>query len=79
MLIQSPAVGLSDGIVMMWKADCVQVEDVSTTLQGIHAMVKVQPSHTPWLFLAIYASILLANRKQLWDNLVTIFKSYAGN
>ncbi|OIT04583.1 hypothetical protein A4A49_65283, partial [Nicotiana attenuata] len=40
MLIQSLVVGLSCGIVMMYKADCVQLDEVSTTPQGIHAIVK---------------------------------------
>ncbi|OIT35593.1 hypothetical protein A4A49_55736, partial [Nicotiana attenuata] len=40
MIIQSPAVGLSGGIVFMWKEDLVAVEEVATTPQGIHAMVK---------------------------------------
>ncbi|OIT38354.1 hypothetical protein A4A49_61935, partial [Nicotiana attenuata] len=38
MIIQSPAVGLSGGIVFIWKEDLVAVEEVATTPQGIHAM-----------------------------------------
>ncbi|OIS96981.1 hypothetical protein A4A49_60594, partial [Nicotiana attenuata] len=38
MLIQSPAIGLSGGIVLMWREDNVSMEEVSTTPQGIHAM-----------------------------------------
>ncbi|OIT40453.1 hypothetical protein A4A49_56961, partial [Nicotiana attenuata] len=38
MIIQSPAVGPSGGIVFMWKEDLVAVEEVATTPQGIHAM-----------------------------------------
>ncbi|OIT05244.1 hypothetical protein A4A49_65154, partial [Nicotiana attenuata] len=38
MIIQSPAVGSSGGIVFMWKEDLVAVEEVATTPQGIHAM-----------------------------------------
>ncbi|OIT37326.1 hypothetical protein A4A49_64612, partial [Nicotiana attenuata] len=40
MPIQSPAVGLSGGILMMWKEDRIIINEVSTTPQGIHAMVK---------------------------------------
>ncbi|XP_019246277.1 PREDICTED: uncharacterized protein LOC109225925 [Nicotiana attenuata] len=79
MLIQSPAIGLSGRIMLMWKEDNVTVDEVSTTPQGIHAMVKVLPDHTPWLFSAIYASNVLANRKLLWESLVTISKSYPNN
>lgn len=62
---------------MMWKADCVQV-DVSTTPQGIHAMVNILPFHTPWLFSAIYARNLLAYRRLLWDNFVAISRVILG-
>ncbi|OIT22830.1 hypothetical protein A4A49_63637, partial [Nicotiana attenuata] len=34
MIIQSPAVGSSWGIVFMWKEDLVAVEEVATTPQG---------------------------------------------
>ncbi|OIS98968.1 hypothetical protein A4A49_60831 [Nicotiana attenuata] len=40
MLIQSSAVRLSGGIVLMWKEYCVTFNEVSITPQGIHAMVK---------------------------------------
>ncbi|XP_075092464.1 uncharacterized protein LOC142172691 [Nicotiana tabacum] len=79
MIIQSPAVGLSGGIVFMWKEDLVAVEEVATTPQGIHAMVKVRPNHPPWLFSAIYASNILAERKLLWEKLITISNTLGNN
>ncbi|OIT08485.1 hypothetical protein A4A49_63184, partial [Nicotiana attenuata] len=42
MIIQSPTIGLSGRIVIMWKEDIVSVDKVATTLQGIHAMVKAR-------------------------------------
>ncbi|XP_019248757.1 PREDICTED: uncharacterized protein LOC109228028 [Nicotiana attenuata] len=75
MIIQSLAVGLSREIVFMWKEEYVAVEEVSTTPQGFHAMVKVSPNHPLWLFSAIYASNILANRKLLWENLITTSKN----
>lgn len=78
LLIQSLTVGFSSWIVLIWKADCVQVADVSTAPQGIHAMVKVLPSHTPWLFSSIYASNLLTEIRLLWENLVVISRNYLG-
>lgn len=79
MLIQFPTMGLSRGIVMMWKADSVQIDEVSTTLQGVYAIVKILPSHIPRLFLAIYASNLLTDRKLLWEDLVVISRNFSGN
>ncbi|XP_075079255.1 uncharacterized protein LOC142164715 [Nicotiana tabacum] len=79
MIIQSPALGLSRDIMFMWKEEFVAVEKVETTPQGIHAMVKVSPNYPPWLVSAIYASNLLANRKLLWDNLITISKNLKTN
>nr|XP_009591566.1 uncharacterized protein LOC104088573 [Nicotiana tomentosiformis] len=38
--IQFPAVGHFGGIVIMWKENILQVDEVSVTPQGIHAMVK---------------------------------------
>ncbi|XP_019224694.1 PREDICTED: uncharacterized protein LOC109206328 [Nicotiana attenuata] len=79
MIIQSPAVGSSRGIVFMWKEDLVAVEEVATTSQGIHAMVKVRPDQPPWFFSAIYASNILSERKLLWEQLTTIARTTSEN
>lgn len=63
----------------MWKEDILQVDEVSSTPQGIHAMVKVLPFYTPWLFSAIYASNNLEDRKTLWGNLMEISSSINGS
>ena len=42
---------------------------LSTTEQEIHAIVKVCSSNLSWLILAIYASLRIAKRKILWNNL----------
>lgn len=39
--IQSPAIGLSRGIVGMWKDDLFKIHEVSSTTQGINVMVQV--------------------------------------
>nr|XP_009627879.1 uncharacterized protein LOC104118359 [Nicotiana tomentosiformis] len=43
---QTPYVGKSGGIVVMWKDDLVKLEEVSTTPQGVHVMIKI-PSGEP--------------------------------
>ena len=42
---------------------------LSTMEQEIHAIVKVRSSNLSWLILAIYASLRIAKRKILWNNL----------
>ncbi|KAK4717556.1 hypothetical protein R3W88_015894 [Solanum pinnatisectum] len=37
--IQSAAVGLSGGIVIMWKKDTLKLSDISITSKSIHVMV----------------------------------------
>lgn len=48
--IQSPAEGLSGGMIIMY------LEDISITSQSIHAMVQVILDPNPWLLTPIYAS-----------------------
>lgn len=64
--IQSASDGLFGGIVIMWKEDMLSLDNMTITTQVIHVMDKVLPSHNPWLFSAIYASNIFANRSILW-------------
>ncbi|XP_075083424.1 uncharacterized protein LOC142167164 [Nicotiana tabacum] len=73
--IQFPAMRHSGGIIIMWKENILQVDEVLITSQGIHAMVKVLPSNLSWLFSAIYASNYLEDRKTIWKNLINISNS----
>ncbi|XP_019239455.1 PREDICTED: uncharacterized protein LOC109219450 [Nicotiana attenuata] len=79
MHVQFPAVGFSGGIVIMWKETSIQVDEIAVNSQGIHAMVKVLPSNPPWLLSAIYASNVLENRLNLWDNLLDISHTHLGS
>lgn len=54
--IQSPAEGLSGGIVIMWNEDVVKLDNISVTTQGIHAKIKV----TPHKFLGSLLPYMLA-------------------
>ncbi|XP_070002075.1 uncharacterized protein [Nicotiana sylvestris] len=38
---QSPGVGQSGGILLMWKDELVKLEEVATTPQGVHIMAKL--------------------------------------
>ncbi|OIT38656.1 hypothetical protein A4A49_64000, partial [Nicotiana attenuata] len=41
MHIKFPSLGHSGGIIIMWKENILQVDELSVTLQGIHAIVKI--------------------------------------
>lgn len=62
---QSPVIGQSGGIVFMWKDDFVKLEEVATTPQGVHIMVKVTPSSSKWLFLLSMLAICVNDRNKL--------------
>lgn len=64
--IQSPAEGLSGGIVIMWNEDVVKLDNISVTTQGIHAKIKVTPHKFSWFFIAIYVSPDLQKHIILW-------------
>lgn len=50
----------------------VTVEELCSTEQEIHALVKVRAASISWLLYAVYASPRLAERKLLWSNLTTV-------
>lgn len=50
----------------------VTVEELCSTKQEIHALVKVRASSISWFLSAVYASPRLAERKLLWSNLKTV-------
>ncbi|KAK4731156.1 hypothetical protein R3W88_024144 [Solanum pinnatisectum] len=77
-MIQVPAVGNSGGLVILWDNSLIEVDDIATTGQEIHAMVKVCATNEYWLFSCIYASTYLNSRKILWENVKKIKVNYDG-
>lgn len=55
-MTQVTAQGNSGGMVMMWNDTDVMVDQVVSTDQEIHTMVKVKDSPHQWLLTVIYAS-----------------------
>ena len=53
----------------------MEVIHLGSIEQEIHALVKVRPLNTSWLFSAVYASPRIAERQLLWNNLISIFES----
>ena len=60
--------GLSGGLLLLWNADKVSVEELAKTEQEIHVEVKVHASNLSWIFSAIYASPRKEDRYILWNN-----------
>lgn len=66
--IQKPTLGLSRGIVIMWRDDILKINVVF--------MVKVTPSYNPWIFTTIYDNNTYATRRILWEMLRLIPENY---
>ena len=54
---------------MLWNTDRVEVTNLTSMEQEIHASVKVKSSHLYWLFTTVYASPRFRERRLLWNNL----------
>lgn len=65
-------IGLSGGLWLLWDSSQVNISELSTTEQEIHAMVTPNCSNSAWLLSAVYASPRLAKRRLLWDNLMAV-------
>ncbi|KAH0632709.1 hypothetical protein KY284_035504 [Solanum tuberosum] len=55
-MIQVPANGNSGGLVMLWDNKIVELDNIATTGQEIHAMVKVRSTNNSWLFSSLNLS-----------------------
>lgn len=54
--IQSMTENLSIGIFIIWQESILNLENISITPQGIHAIVKIPHSTNSCFFSAFYAS-----------------------
>ena len=54
-------IGLTGGLWVLWGSTQVEVTDLSTTKQELHALVNLNSpnSQGPWLLSAVYASLRL--------------------
>ena len=62
-------IGFVGGIWMLWRADRIQVDVLTTMEQEIHALIQVRAHTFNWLISAIYANPRFAERCVLWENL----------
>lgn len=63
--------GRSSELWLLWDSEQVELIELSSTEQEIHAIVSSTANY-PWLLSAIYASPRLVERRLLWDNLETM-------
>ena len=72
-------IGLTGGLWVLWDSTQVEVIELSTTKQEVHALVNLNSlnSQGPWLLSIVYASLKLVKRRLLWDNLSTVARLHA--
>ncbi|XP_075636523.1 uncharacterized protein LOC142608717 [Castanea sativa] len=70
--IHVDTVGYAKGIWLLWNYDAVEITQLASTEQEIHAIVKVSSSSFSWIISAIYASPRLSERQILWQNLTLV-------
>ena len=66
-------IGLTGGLWLLWDSSQVEVVRLSSTEQEIHAVVTPTYSNSSWLLSTVYASPRFAERRLLWENLITVY------
>ena len=74
--IHTDMIGYVGGLWLLWNADQVEVSNLTSNEQEIHAIVKVNSSNLSWLFSAIYASPRFRERCLLWNNLSNVAQAH---
>ncbi|KAF3627037.1 hypothetical protein FXO37_30068 [Capsicum annuum] len=77
-MIEVPAAGNSGGLAILWNDALLELDQISTIDQEIHAMIKVNSKDYPWLLSCVYASTYRNKRRILWHNLKSIKDNYFG-
>ena len=70
--IHADTIGYAIGIWLLWNFDAMEITQLASTEQEVHALVKVSSSNLSWIIFAIYASPRLAERRTLWHNLTLV-------
>ena len=65
-------IGLSGGLWLLWDSSRVDIVELSSTEQEIHAMITPNYSSSPWLLSTIYANPRFVERLLLWENLMAV-------
>ena len=75
--IHTDTIGYARGMLLLWNVDEVEVSNLTSNEQEIHAIVKVNSSNLSWLFYAIYASRRYRERCLLWNNLSNVAQAHS--
>lgn len=75
-MIEVPAEGQSGGMVVLWDASFVSVNNFVKRNNEIHALIEVPPIRHNWLFTSLYASSVTSNRNIMWNNILNIYDNY---
>ena len=70
--IHTETIGYAGGLWLLWNSDKVKITPLGNTEQEIHAVVKVRPLNTSWLLSVVYASLRIAERRILRNNLLFV-------
>lgn len=71
-MIVVPPNGISGGIIVLWDDKFLELDEIATTNQEVHTMIKVSHFDITWLFSCVYDSTHWFNRKIMWENLKQI-------
>lgn len=66
------SIGLSGGLWLLWDSSHVDIAELLSTEQEIHAMVTPIYANSSWLLSAVYASLRFAKRCLMWENLMAV-------
>ena len=70
--IHTETIRYAEGLWLLWNLDRIEITPLANTEQEIHVVVKVRPLNTSWLLSAVYASPRIAERRILWNNLLSV-------
>lgn len=62
----------SGGTLLLWKSTALEIQLLGATDQEIHVNVKIPLSQFSWVLTTIYASVDIAERLILWQNLKNV-------
>lgn len=75
-MIEIPKIGNSGGLVVLWDNNMLELDEIATTKQEIHAMIKVSVSNDQCLVSSIYASNFRSTHTILQENIHTTKNNY---
>lgn len=69
----------SGGRAILWDDKILELDDVATIVQEIHAKIMVCEANDSWLFSNMYSSTNGSSHNILWKNLKSTKENFEGN